>query len=158
MKSESARPIEDILVAIVLFALCGLIWWAAQDIAPPFFDPLGSAAVPKALAIVISGLSFVVLVRAVQVLRRRQPAAATAPFRSRPGIAFAILALTLLYTGLMDFGVLGFRWATVGFIFAAGTLLGRFDRRTMKISAVLAVFLGFSCDYLFRHVFYIDLP
>ncbi len=54
MKSESARPIEDILVAIVLFALCGLIWWAAQDIAPPFFDPLGSAAVPKALAIVIS--------------------------------------------------------------------------------------------------------
>jgi putative tricarboxylic transport membrane protein len=157
LESESVRPVEDIIAAVVMFALCGVIWWAAQDIAPPFFDPLGSAALPKALAVIISGLSSIILVRAVVSLGRQQPVTTTA-FRSRPGIAFGVLAISMLYAGLMDYGLLGFRWATVFFIFAAGSLLGRFDRRTMVISGVLAVLLGFGCAYLFRHVFYIDLP
>lgn len=161
MESDSANPVEEIIAVVFLWTLCGLIWWGAQSIAPPFFDPLGSAAVPLAVATIIAALSSVVLVRALLKLRRRRPAPEPEPdegARNRPDLAFGILAVSAAYVGLMDFGVLGFRWATVFYIFAAGSLLGRFGRRTMLISAALALFLGIGCGLLFRYVFYIDLP
>ncbi|MBE0530442.1 MAG: tripartite tricarboxylate transporter TctB family protein [Rhodospirillales bacterium] len=157
MLQPSRTPRVDIVVAVTLLALAGLVWWESRRIAPPFFDPLGSAAFPRAAAILISALATVVLIRAAMGLRLgvRPP---TIPYRPRPDLAIGVVLLAVLYVGAMDLKVLGFPWATMIFVFLSGAALGGFDRRIMAYSAAIAVALGGGCTYLLRDVFYIDLP
>lgn len=157
MLEPSRTPRIDIALAAVLIALSGFVWWESRKIAPPFFDPLGSAALPRVVATLIAGMALVVLARAAIALR--QGVRATAPdYRRRADLAVGIVVLAVFYIGVMDAGVLGFPWATMAFIFVSGAVLGGFDRRIMAVSAVLAIVLGAGGAYLFRYVFYIDLP
>ena len=157
MFQPSRTPRFDIGVALVLIAVSALVWWESRKIAPPFFDPLGSAALPRAAAGLITLLALLVFARAVMGLRHGV-GGVTADYRPRPDLAIGIVILAMLYIGAMDFGWLAFPWATMGFVFLSGAILGGFDRRIMAISAVIAITLGGGCAYLFRYVFYIDLP
>ena len=157
MFQSSRTPRFDLVVATVLIALSALIWWEARKIAPPFYDPLGSAALPHATAILITALALMVAVRALFVLRCGAPIVKP-DYRRRPDLAIGITVLAAAYIGIMDFGIIGFPWATMAFIFLSGAVLGGFDRRIMAVSVLLAVLLGGGCAYLFRYVFYIDLP
>lgn len=157
MLQPSRTPRVDIAVAAFLLALSALVWWESRKIAPPFFDPLGSAALPRAVVILISAFAVVVLARAVIGLRQGVRTAAP-EYRPRPDLAVGIVILAGLYIGAMDLRILGFAWATMAFVFLGGALLGGFERRVMGISAAAAVALGGGGAYLFRHVFYIDLP
>lgn len=157
MFQPSRTPRYDLVMAAVLIALCALVWSESRKIAPPFFDPLGSAALPRATAVLIAGLALVMAFRAVIALRLGTPI--TKPeYRPRPDLGIGITVLAALYIGAMDFGALAFPWATMAFVFLSGALLGGFDRRIMAVSGVIAVLLGGGGAYLFRYVFYIDLP
>ena len=153
----SRTPRFDIGVALVLIAVSALMWWESYKIAPPFYDPLGSAAMPRVAAVLITALAILVVVRAVVGLRRVGRARSTG-YRPRPDLAVGIVVLSILYIGVMDFGLIGFPWATMAFVFLSGALLGGFQRRIMAISAAIAIALGGGCAFLFRYVFYIDLP
>ena len=157
MFQPSRTPRFDIGVALVLIVVSALVWWESRKIAPPFFDPLGSAALPRAAAVLITLLALLVLVRAIVGLRHGV-GVAVPEYRPRPDLAIGIVILAMLYIGAMDFGWLAFPWATMAFVFISGAMLGGFDRRIMAVSAGIAITLGGGCAYLFRYVFYIDLP
>lgn len=98
-------------------------------------------------------------------------------FRARPWSATAVLVLSGLYIGILYLGIMGFGIVTTLFLFgiivfllgmepvrACGRYFATFDRtylraaRPVFIAAVIAVIMGFGCEYIFTEVFYVDLP
>lgn len=153
----SRSPRADVVLSIVVAAFAGLLWWEATKVPPPFFDPLGSAAVPKSIALILAVLSVIVLARALVVLPW-QPRAAPDGYRPRPDIAAGIVLLSIAYAGVMQLRLLGFEMATIGFLVAAAALLGRLDRKTLIYGVASALILGIGATWLFTRFFYIDLP
>lgn len=160
----------DVGLGAALIGLAAVVWWQADQLPPPMFDPIGSAAVPKTVALLIAAMSAIVVWRGFRSSPEPEPEAmaelpdglaaptATAEPRLRPLLALALLGLTCVYAGAMQWGGLGFRSATVGYVFLAGLLLGGLSRRVAATSGVLAIVLGVGGTYLFTRVFYIDLP
>lgn len=153
----SRTPGADLGLALAVAALAALLWWESDKIPPPFFDPLGSAAVPRGIAIALAALALLVALRAAASLRSRGRGDAQT-FRPRPDIALGIVALAVAYLGTMQLGLLGFPLATIIFLVAASALLGRFERRTVAFGAAIAVIMGVGGTWLFTEFFYIDLP
>ena len=157
MPSRSSIPIGDTVLGIATLAFAVFLYWGSLDIPPPFFDPLGSAAVPKGCAVIIGLLGGAALFRALPGLRSR-PAREAAAFRPRPDIAAGLVVLAAAYVLMMEMGWMSFRWSTAGFVFLAGLLLGGLSVPVALISLGLAALMGFGGQYLFTQVFFIDLP
>ena len=153
------QHIQDYIIGALTIALAGLILWGVQEVPPPFFDPLGSAAVPKAIA-------FILILLASGLLARRyfeqksasKRAEYTKPYKEEPWLATAVVGLSILYTLALETGLLGFRWGTVAYIFLTSDVLARKNRKIMGISLGLALLIGILGDYLFANFFFIDLP
>ena len=160
------RMLFEVTLAVLLVLMAAIVWIDVSRLPPAFFDPVGSAVFPRAVAAVIAVLSLVVLVQTIAGRRGSQDAALTPEDRSdgddapprRTAMGAGMYGMLILYAAAMQIGLLGFATATSIFIFVAGSMLGRFRRREMLVSAAVAVILGFGGNYLFTRVFYIDLP
>ena len=150
-------PYLDIAVSLSLVALAIAILIAAQDIPPPFFDPIGSAAFPKYTAYLIAVLALAIGARSF-VRAKSQPAPKEPAFKPEPLLAAYTVAIPVVYILCMQLGFTSFRIATPLFIFALSALLSRFDRRVLIVSGIIAPVFGFGGQYLFTEVFYMDLP
>lgn len=180
---------RDIGLMTFIIAVCIAVLVESWDLPPGTFEPLGSGPVPQAVAFFIIGLCTIILVRAAITLIRHngeqktdaqvnlEIEGKTAGFRPRPWSAMAVLAFSGLYITILYLGVMGFGIVTVFFIFgiimfligmeplrACGRLLTTFDRthlraaRPVLIAAAIALIMGFGCEIVFTKVFYIDLP
>ncbi|MEZ5936365.1 MAG: tripartite tricarboxylate transporter TctB family protein [Alphaproteobacteria bacterium] len=149
----------DSVLALALILLSTVVIWAANRLPPPFFDPLGSAAVPRFVAWLLIVLALAVLGRCLLT-----PAALPAvdagrdTVRPAPLTALGALIASILYVGLMQAGLLGFAPASALFIMALGALLSRGERRAFLWMIPLAIIVGYGLNYLLTGVFYIDLP
>ena len=151
--------IQDYVISACTIALAGLVLWGARDIPPPFFDPLGSAAVPKATAYILIALALGIAIRQL-IQNKRSPGAETKDegFQLEPLRAMGVVALSILYTLGMGTGVLGFKWGTILYISLTGILLSKGNKAVMIVGLVLGLLFGFGGSYLFTEYFYIDLP
>lgn len=157
----------ELILALCMVVLSAAVWFAADSLPPPIFDPLGSAAVPKLVAIVVALLSAAMLGQRLSGTADRgavpdpgDPAEdgreAVAPLR--PWIAVGSFLAMAGCPAVMAAGLLGFRETTFIFILALGGLLSRFSRRTMTILVPTAAVLAVGLSWLFGGVIYIDLP
>jgi putative tricarboxylic transport membrane protein len=154
----------DVFLAVAVWALAATAFYGAVLLPPPLFDPLGSAAVPKLVSVILAILAAGVVARRWMILRAAQEEAgepsdeggATAPLR--PGIAVASIVIILVYIGVMAFGLLGFREATVPFVILLGGAMSRFRRSTMIILVPLSLVIAIGLAWLFSGALYIDLP
>ena len=153
----SRSPQPDLWLALSVTALAALLWWEARKIPPPFFDPLGSAAIPKAIAVVLVVIACVLSMRAVAGLGAVNDEAPIA-YRPRPDLVIGIFALCVVYVGSMDLGWIGFEAATIAFLIAAAALLGRLHLRTLLLGSLIALVMGVGGTWLFTRFFFIDLP
>ena len=153
--SRSPRP--DLLLAAAVTGFAALIWLQSRKIPPPFFDPLGSAAVPRAVALVMVALAAIMALRALAGLAEPSDAA-KAEYRPRPDLAIGIFVLCVAYVGAMDLGWIGFEAATIVFLVAAAALLGRLHLKTLLMGTAFAVVMGVGGTWLFTRFFFIDLP
>ncbi len=135
-----------LLVAAVLLV-------AARNIAPPIFDPVGSAALPRICAVALIGTGLGIVLEAW--LRARRDLTPPATQAMRPA-TFGTVALMAAYLAAMQFG-LGFTLATVLFTAAAIPLVAR-SMRSIPLAIGTALLLGFGCNWLFTSVFFVDLP
>ncbi|MDX1540617.1 MAG: tripartite tricarboxylate transporter TctB family protein [Geminicoccaceae bacterium] len=155
---------NDVILALALYAFSAVLYWQASLLPPPFFDPLGSAAVPKFVAVVLVILATLVLVRLVADRRESAPPVdeATPPEEEgappAPLVALGAVLIPTAYVGVMAIGLLGFREATVLFVFALGALLARFRRGAVLILIPAALAIGLLFDFVFTQVFFVDLP
>ncbi|MEO7243416.1 MAG: tripartite tricarboxylate transporter TctB family protein [Variovorax sp.] len=179
MQSDRAPTADawvDVIVGLALIGLAAVLWIGSLSIGAPFFDPLGSAAVPRACAVLIAAFSLTMVLQAAGKLRRARRArgalpqepsaqalteeviAEAATWRRRPWLAFAFVVLCGAYMAVMQWRLAGFRVATGVFVLASVVLLGGFKPRTLVIGAILALLLAIGGHLLFTRFFYIDLP
>lgn len=157
----------ELILALCMMVLSVAVWIAADLLPPPIFDPLGSAAVPKLIAIIVAFLSAAMLGQRLSGTADRgavpdpgDPAKddkeTVAPLR--PWIAVGSFIAMAFCPTVMAAGLLGFRETTFIFILALGGILSRFSRRTMTILVPTAALLAIGLSWLFGGVIYIDLP
>ncbi|WP_333834747.1 tripartite tricarboxylate transporter TctB family protein [Rubrimonas sp.] len=154
----SRNPAADALLAAAVAAFAALMLYEAAKIPPPFFDPLGSAALPRSVALAMLTLAALIAARALAGVGTAEGAPEPRGFRQRPDLAIGIFALSVAYVGAMDLRWIGFQPATILFLVAAAALLGRLDRRTLALGTASAVVVGFGATFLFTRFFFIDLP
>lgn len=156
-----SSPRWEIGVAIFFVVACALILWETRTIPPGTFEPLGSAPVPQATALLIILLSIAVGLRGWRKLGAAVPGPAEAEAegdRPRWLDAFAVGALTALYVVVLDARIADFAPLTAAYLFLAIALLTRLNIKAMMSAAVVAVIVGWGAQYLFTRVFVVDLP
>ncbi|MGP1397709.1 MAG: tripartite tricarboxylate transporter TctB family protein [Inquilinaceae bacterium] len=153
----------DGVLAACLVAFAGLLYMEALKVPPPFFDPLGSAAVPKFVALVLALLA--VLLMLPRAKTPPTPAEDddiaeddTAAVPPAPVTAIASGLTAVAYIGLMQAGMLNFAQASTVFVLVLGALLARRRRPILLALVPVAFAVGYGFDYLFTEVLFIDLP
>lgn len=156
----SGSPRWELGVSLFFILACLVILWETRGIPGGVFEPLGSAPVPQATAIIILVLSAVVAFGAVRRLRtEREPSFEEVEgFKPRPLDAVVVSLMTVVYVLLLDWRVMDFAPLTAIFLVAAIGFLARFAVRTLAIGAVVAVVTGWGVQYVFTRVFVVDLP
>ena len=158
--NDRADPRTDLGVALFIIVVCLTVLWESRTIPPPGFDPLGSAPVPQAAAAIIIVLSLIVIGRAIGRWRLaaadegwREPVSPICgrrdrrlgPHRRRSSLVMQLRATSF---GLMTTVYLT---ATIGW-------LVRFRPRLLPGIVLLALVIGFGCQYVFTRIFIVDLP
>ncbi|MEM8662660.1 MAG: tripartite tricarboxylate transporter TctB family protein [Pseudomonadota bacterium] len=151
---KSTAPWE-IGVSLFFIAACLVAIWETRDIPPGTFEPLGSAPVPQAVAALIIVLSIAVIVTA---LRGKTAVDLPLGYQPRPLDALIVAVFALGYVFAMQERVLAFAPLTAIFLVATIGFLNRFKPRTLPMTALVAVVIGWGCQYVFTRVFIVDLP
>lgn len=155
---------NDIGISIFLIGICALMIWDSWDIPAGTFEPLGAGPIPRMVAYTVIIICLIIMCRAVFRWRRLKDSenshqsAPLLAYRPRPKDAVLVLGLTVIYGVVMALELVRFSISTAVFLFVTTSLLTRFDRRSMLIGAIIAVLMGFGCQYLFTEVFVVDLP
>ncbi|NQV98553.1 MAG: tripartite tricarboxylate transporter TctB family protein [Rhodospirillales bacterium] len=156
---KQVDPKADIILAIGMILFSGLIYLGSQDLPPPRYEPMGSAAVPQGLAVLMALLSVLLIFRALPHLKTFQASAnQITDVTPRPVLAIIVFALTLIFIALLDFGILSFIPAGILYMTAIGYFLTHRNLKRMPRFFVFSVLMVVSNYYLFTRVFYIDLP
>ena len=152
----------DVVAGIALLGLSAVVLWQAEQLPPPIFDPIGSAFLPRAVALVIAALSLVMiggaLAGAGAELAQEESGAGAGGDGAAAGRGLAVVVMLAVYGALLESGMIGFAPATTLFVAATGMLLSRGNRRVMVASVITAIVLAIACRYVFTQIFYIDLP
>ena len=163
MPTGNSNPKADIVLALAVIALAVVLYVGTLSLPPAHWEPLGSAAVPRGLCVIMSCLAVVVLIRAVLALRggaptKSAPANADESFERRPWTAVAMLVLVVLYVAAMNLRVLGFVEATVAFLVALCLVFTRAQRRQIPWIVGFALVIALGNYMVFTHFLYVDLP
>lgn len=152
------HPGTDLVVAALVAAAAALLFVGASTLPPPRWEPLGPAAVPRALGTLLALFAAILALGAVRALRAQAETPAFAPDRVRllrgTGVLVAVIALAVA----MDVGGAPFVVAGPVFVVAIAALVGGLSLRGLMWSAVWGVVLCAGIFFAFTRFFYINLP
>jgi hypothetical protein len=149
-------------VPLFLIVVSAAFLWDSRTITGPKFDPLGAAPIPRLICWCVIALCMTIIGQTLLASKQAEPALEpeTDEVDSQPQALLALitLALTCAYVAVMAFRLTRFSVATIVFLVATIGVLSRFNKRSIIIGGIIAVVMGFGCEYLFTEVFVIDLP
>jgi putative tricarboxylic transport membrane protein len=160
--SKAGRRDLALALAITVFSI--VLYRQADLLPPPFFDPLGSAAVPKATAIVLVVLAACLLVQRAFHLEGggmsmpARPADGEQEVPPAPFTALGAIALPVAYIAVLQAGWLSFPEASALFVMALGALFGQGRRAVLLALPVIALVTGYGLNHIFTEILYVDLP
>lgn len=159
MQRGESNPKADIVFSAVVILFSVTIYVAAMDLPPAYWEPLGSAALPQGLSVIMALLALFVMVRAIRALKTHAvPPRTQQEFQRRPKAAVGMFLLCVGYVGVMDLGILGFVEATVVFLVALGLLFTRAQRKHIPWIVGFALVIAVGNFLVFTRFLYIDLP
>ncbi len=157
--NNQADPKADLLLAIGLILFSAAIYFGSLDLPPPKYEPMGSAAIPKGLALIMTALSVLLIIRAVPALKLpRSKTEEITDVKPRRMLAAIIFALTVAFIAVLDFGLLTFIPAGIIYMTAIGYFMTHRNLKRMPYFFIFSVLMVVGNYYLFTKVFYIDLP
>ena len=156
---NSVNPKAEIGLSISLIIFSAIVYYFSLELPDPVYEPLGSAALPKGLAVIMSLLSLIILVRAIPKIKTYKATTNTGDnVTSRPKLAILIFIITLIFIGILDFGVLGFLPAGIIYLSTIGYFMTHRDLKRFPWIIAFSVVLTVFSYYVFTKFFYIDLP
>ena len=156
---NNVNPKTEIALSISLIIFSVIVYYFSLELPEPEYEPLGSAALPKGLAVIMSLLSFVVIVRAIPKIKTYKPTTKTDNnVTSRPKLAILVFIITLIFIGILDFGILGFLPSGIIYLTTIGYLMTHRDLKRFPWIIAFSVILTVFSYYVFTKFFYIDLP
>ena len=175
MASKQHNPVIDIIAAAGLIVLSLIFLAATLDLPEPRYEPLGPAAVPKAISLLILVCAVVLMGRGLYhfirnggfaALRSGPVPGAEDPgpgYQLRPHLAVMVMILLVIYIGLLHWQVVGYRTGCTLFMLATGLLTLWYEKRAFKpfhlgILLVLTLLMAFGGYYVFTQILVIDLP
>lgn len=151
--SIKQRINPDVLIAIFLLAVCGVLWVASFEIREPDYGQLSPATWPRIIIVVLAFLSLIYLVQSIRSAgslpvspETTSDDHATAESRATPGIAgfyhhwknvFWCFALYGLY--LYSLPWLGMLVGALSFVFLLLCALGGWHPRKLLLHAAIAL-------------------
>lgn len=151
---------RDRMLAAAIMAVCAAVFLGTLSLPAPSFEPLGSAAFPRAISVMIAVLCIPLLLR--PPLKRLGPGAADEPDQDGtardPMMSVWLIVAAFALAALMAMRLVKFAVLATAFLFVTMTILTRFKLRAMPFHLAIAAALGFGIDYLFTNILIIDLP
>jgi hypothetical protein len=141
------------IVALLFAAASALVYVLTLSLPEATLEPIGPATFPRTVAVIMFLLSLATLYLAFE----KSPAP-RAPASERPGLMLGSLAMLVVYVAAMDDGLVGYRLATIVFLFALGILMLGPKPVRVVIAALIALAIGFGTHFVFTRFMYIDLP
>ena len=156
---NNVNPTTEIALSISLIIFSIIVYYFSLELPEPEYEPLGSAALPKGLAVIMSLLSFIVIVRAIPRIKTYKPTTnIDNNVTSRPKLAILVFIITLIFIGILDFGILGFLPSGIIYLSTIGYLMTHRDLKRFPWILAFSVVLTVFSYYVFTKFFYIDLP
>ena len=138
-----------------MIGLSCAVFFASFGLPEPALEPIGPAAFPFAVSIILTVLSLIVLWRVHNgATKAKEPP----EHRQRADLAILTIALTIAYFVTMELGWLTFRWATVGYVLVLTMLLFEWQPKKLPVAVVIALLMGVGLKFTFTEVLYLDLP
>ena len=139
-----------------LFGILAII--GAGTLPPPFYDPLGAGAFPRALGILLlglTGLRVLFLIIASLAQTNEDPTGDQVRFYPRVAVMFGLM---LGYLGLLSWQIVDFWFATTLFL-ASGTmsLIGTITLRNIVVVAGCSLGMAIALQLFFRHFFFLNI-
>ena len=156
---NNVNPKTEIALSISLIIFSIIVYYFSLELPEAEYEPLGSAALPQGLAVIMSLLSLIVIVRAIPKIKTYKPTTNTDDnVTSRPNLAILVFIITLIFIGILDFGILGFLPAGIIYLSTIGYLMTHRNLKSFPWIVAFAVILTVFSYYVFTKFFYIDLP
>jgi hypothetical protein len=140
-------------VALLFAAGSVLVYALSMSLPAATLEPIGPATFPRIVAVILFVLSAATLLRSFE----RTPAAPS-PAGKRIGLMLGALALLIVYIAVMDYGLVGFRPATIAFLFLLGIMMLGLKPGRVAAVAAIALAIGLGTHFVFTRFMYIDLP
>lgn len=141
------------VVALLFLAGSVLVYLLSLSLPEASFEPIGPATFPRTISVIMFLLSAGTLYLAFE----KSPAPAPES-DERVGLTVVSLILLVAYIAVMDYELIGYRLATVAFLFALGVLLLGVKPLRIAIAAAIALAIGLGTHFVFTRFMYIDLP
>ena len=155
MADKSRVPVADVALATLMIAAGIACILSASTLSKSDLEPIGPAAFPIAVAIILIALAAAVLINA---FRPRTIGGESVEFRHRGDLAAIMVGFTAAYVLAMQFDLLSFRWATVAYVAVLCAALFGWQPRKLPAAAILGLVMGLGLQYVFTKVLFLDLP
>ena len=156
--SKTPHPATDLALCAFILAVAALLLVGASSLPPPRYDPLGSAAFPRALGVLLIVLALPIAAGAVRRLTR---CSASLPFPYDGGALLrggALFLLLIVFIAAMAWFDVTFWIAGTIFVAVAGALIGGFGRKQIAVSTIIGLVLCAGLAIMFSRYFHVDLP
>lgn len=145
----------DLALAALSCVGAALMFIGTADLAPARFEPLGSAALPRALGALMALFGGIIGWRAFRDLRRASEDGTRE--LALPGRLVLVVAATAVYVVALDTFAVPYIAATTAFMVAIGAILAKRRLPTLVGFAVLGAVLAVAIRYVMTHLVYVDL-
>jgi putative tricarboxylic transport membrane protein len=146
---------SDLALAACSVIGAGLLFVGTADLPASRYEPLGSATLPRALAVFMVLFAVIIAVRAALALRRATEAG-TAELQL-PGRLVLVVAATAAYVFALDQYTTPYIPTTVVFTVAMGAILANRRPKTLVAFAVLGVVLAVAIRFVMTRFLFVDL-
>jgi putative tricarboxylic transport membrane protein len=147
---------RDFATSVVLLIVTALLWGESYRIPKLVFTDVGSAFFPRIVIVLTAVMSVILMIESFRV----KPTASK-ECKSRDSahdllIRWSTFGLVVAYVALLP--VLGYTWATIGFLVSLMLLLGPITVKSVPVTLVVTLVTTFGVKYVFGSLLKLFLP
>lgn len=159
MADNQARPLADIAFAAAVILFAGFVYWGTLELPPPRYEPMGSAALPRALAVIMAALALIVGIRGWRRLTAEERQEdEPLPYKKRPWLAGATVVILSVYLIVLEQRIASFIPSSILAFSLFGCMLVKFEPKRSALVIGFTILLVLLSYVTFTKLFYVDLP